>query len=195
MNAKRLRCLSVLLVAGLVGCAGHKAHLFTEADPFVHPAKADPIYIETPDAPSIEYRKLEAELRRQLCREGFRVADDPAHAKWALKLTNRQETNLMGFSSWFSGGRYFAAGWSEPVYSTTASVGLAYGTLQPDAKGHRLAIWGGALSAPARVMEVYRPIVFATILDQLGKDFNRPLRLYKDRLSQALEAGPCLSKP
>jgi hypothetical protein len=176
----------------VTGCSHYSAFVTSAADPAYSPAKTDPIYVALPPEPTIQERQFEHILRSQLCRDGFRTVDSPLQASWLLGLTYERKSFQFGSSTYMTAyqglvfqGKGLVTGAEETTVPNVVSRATIYLTLLKPATDHNtksLAVWEGSVSTDPHVLQVYKPIIFKPLLDQMGHDVEGDFRLSKSYL-------------
>jgi hypothetical protein len=196
-NAGNTRALSrgiiALCAAAATGCSHYSTYISSVADPAYSPAKTDPIFVALPPDPSIEERQLAGILRAQLCRDGYKTVESPRDATWIMGLTYERRSIEFGSSTYLNAyqglvfhGTGLVTGATETTVPNVVNRTSAYLTLlkpppTPDAKS--LSVWEGNVSTDSHVFQVYKPIIFKPLLEQIGHDAEGDFRLSKSYLS------------
>jgi hypothetical protein len=185
--------LPLPIVLALAGCSNHHAVLSTAVAPGKMPSRADPIYLTTPEHPTIAEQKAEFTLRDALCRNGYTLVPEPKRARWQLSYRVATSTDPSDRPITYSAGRAMLLGpaaaieYGDPESRTTETLLLT----EPGADGVPVPVWQGEARTTEKEAAIYAPVIHKVLLDQFGKDFQGRATLSKPYLYEVQESGPC----
>jgi len=156
-------------------------------------SKSDPVHVVLPSRPTIRERQLVGTFRDELCRGGWTLVETPAQARWILGFSMDNDERVFGTetSGFIVSGAFFST--SRPTTHTTSTARVFAIPASEFQSKEALTVWEGAISAERSVFQVYQPIIFKGLVDQIGKNHDAPMHPQKPYLRSVRrgEAGAC----
>lgn len=177
----------------LAGCSHHDAFISSGVDENVVISKTDPVHVVIPARPTIRERQLVGTFREELCRGGWTLVDTPAQARWVFGFSMDNDERVFGSetSGFMVSGAFFAT--SRPTTHTTSTARIFAIPASEFQSKEALTVWEGSVSAERTVFQVYQPIIFKGLVDQIGKNYDAPMHPQKPYLRSVRngKAGGC----